>query len=83
MDFLVQTCILVFSAAAIFLVSCKERRHRRWGFICGLVSQPFWFYTTWKHWQWGAFLLSCWYTGSWINGLRNSRAGTGKGEDNG
>ena len=28
----------------------------RWGFVIGLATQPFWFYTSFRHRQWGIFI---------------------------
>lgn len=39
-----------------------------WGSILGLACQPFWFYTTWKHRQWGVFASSIIYTFGWSIG---------------
>jgi hypothetical protein len=30
----------------------------RWGFVLGLATQPFWFYTSLRHRQWGIFIAS-------------------------
>jgi len=69
-DHISQVLILVIGGAAIWLVSRLEE-WKRWGYILGLISQPFWFYTTWKHSQWGLFILSVWYTYSWGLGVYN------------
>jgi hypothetical protein len=29
-----------------------------WGFVIGLAIQPFWFYTSFRHRQWGIFIAS-------------------------
>ena len=41
----------------------------RWGFIIGLVTQPFWFYTSFRHRQWGIFIASIFYTFGWAMGV--------------
>ena len=67
-----QIGIIVFGATAIFLVGLKDNNPwRRWGFVFGICSQPFWFYTTWQAEQYGIFALSIFYAGSWINGFNN------------
>lgn len=66
-----QIGIAIFGVAAIFFVGMKTREWRRWGYACGLCSQPFWFYTTWKHEQWGIFALAVFYTISWLVGFYN------------
>ena len=67
---IVQLSIMIFGGIAIYLISLK-RKCRRWGYIFGLISQPFWIYTTFKNNQYGMFILSLWYTYSWINGIYN------------
>ena len=67
-----QLGIVIFGAPAILLIGLKDDQWRRVGFLLGLLSQPFWLATTWQGGQWGAFALSCFYTLSWANGLRNN-----------
>lgn len=69
-DIICQTFIVFFGCGAIWLVSRKET-WRRWGYILGLMSQPFWFVETIQYQQWGMLLLSCWYTYSWGQGIYN------------
>lgn len=66
-----QIGIAVFGVAAIFFVGRKELKWRRWGYVCGLCSQPFWFYTTYVHKQWGIFALAFFYAIAWIVGFYN------------
>ncbi|MDY6970242.1 MAG: hypothetical protein SVR08_16535 [Spirochaetota bacterium] len=70
MDNISQIGIVVFGCSAIWLVGRKEH-WSRWGYIIGLISQPFWFYTSIKSQQWGIVLVSCWYTYAWCQGLWN------------
>jgi nicotinamide riboside transporter PnuC len=67
---IVQISIFVLGATAIWFVSRRER-WSRWGYIIGLISQPFWLYTTIKNQQWGMVALSVWYTYSWFQGIWN------------
>lgn len=64
-----QTAILILSAVAIWLLSCKEAG--RWGWIVGLAAQPFWLYETFHAAQWGMFANSIAVTGIYARGLRN------------
>ena len=66
-----QLGIIVFGPLAIFLVTARNPKVRRWGYICGLCSQPFWFWTTAIHEQWGIFALSVFYAFSWAKGVWN------------
>ena len=65
-----QIGILIFGCTAVWLVGRKEQ-WKRWGYICGMCSQPFWFYSAYQAEQWGIFLLCVWYTYSWGQGVWN------------
>ena len=41
----------------------------RWGFVIGLATQPFWFYTSFRHRQWGIFVASIFYASGWAMGV--------------
>ncbi|MDO8655330.1 MAG: nicotinamide mononucleotide transporter [bacterium] len=64
-DIISQIGIATLGVAAIILVAKKNR----WGFVLGLLSQPFWFITSFINEQWGIFFLSIIYMGSWILGI--------------
>lgn len=65
-----QVMIFIMGAAAIWFVSRKED-WKRWGYIIGLASQPFWLFTSFTTKQWGIFALSIWYAYSWGMGVYN------------
>ena len=65
LDEIAQIGIAVFGVAAIILVAKKNR----WGFVFGLISQPFWLVTSYLNKQWGVLLLSVIYVGSWAYGI--------------
>ena len=64
-DTISQIGVAIFGITAIILVSKKNK----WGFVLGLLSQPFWYITSFINEQWGIFFLSIVYTGSWILGI--------------
>lgn len=64
-DAIAQVGITIFGASAIILVARKNK----WGFVLGLVSQPFWLITSYLNKQWGVFLLSAVYVFSWAYGI--------------
>jgi len=64
-----QIGIALTSVLAIWFSQCKSFKIRRWASICGLVGQPFWFYTTYTHKQWGIFFLTFVYTAAWGKGF--------------
>jgi len=65
-----QIGILLFGCSAVWFVSRKEK-WMRWGYILGVLSQPFWLWTSITHEQWGIAILSAWYTYSWSMGIYN------------
>jgi nicotinamide riboside transporter PnuC len=64
-DNISQVVIMVTGIASIILVAKKNK----WGFLIGLLAQPFWFYTTTVNKQWGLFLLTIAYTFVWSYGI--------------
>jgi len=67
-DIVLQVAITVLSLAAIAMISTTGTWHR-WGFVVGLISQPFWILATWRARQWGMFGLSVIYVFVWIFGI--------------
>ena len=64
-DTIAQVGIAVLGVTAIILVAKKNK----WGFVFGLLSQPFWFITSFINEQWGIFFLTIIYSGSWLLGI--------------
>jgi nicotinamide riboside transporter PnuC len=60
-----QIAIAILGVTAITLIAKKNR----WGFVIGLISQPFWLYSSYENKQWGIFLLSVIYIFSWAFGI--------------
>ena len=60
-----QAAIFILGTGAIILIAKKNK----WGFVAGLLSQPFWFITSYTNEQWGVFLVSIIFTGSWCLGI--------------
>lgn len=65
-----QIIIALTSGGAIWFTTRKET-WSRWGYILGLLGQPFWFYETYTNDQWGLFALTVFYTYSWCQGIYN------------
>ena len=65
LDTIAQIGITIFGVSAIILVARKNK----WGFVLGLISQPFWLITSYMNKQWGVFLLSAVYIFSWAYGI--------------
>lgn len=66
-----QLFIGIFGLTAIILVNARSAEFQKWGPIFGLLSQPFWFYSTFQAEQWGIFGLSFIYTFLWMRGFYN------------
>jgi hypothetical protein len=71
MDFLAQFGIVVFGCSAVWLVGRKDKKISRWGYVAGLLSEPFWLYTAVSNDQWGIVVLAVWYTYAWGSGFLN------------
>jgi len=69
MDFS-QIVIFIFGSLSIWFVSRKEK-WKRWGYIFGMIAQPFWFYVSIENKQWGIVAVSFIYTYSWGMGIYN------------
>ncbi|MFC1686719.1 nicotinamide mononucleotide transporter [Patescibacteria group bacterium] len=67
LDLIAQVGLTILSVSAIILVAKKNK----WGFVVGLISQPFWFITSLANEQWGVFITSIIFTFSWIFGIYN------------
>ena len=65
LDTVSQVGITLFGVTSIMLVAKKNK----WGFVLGLLSEPFWFITSIANKQWGIFALNFVYTGTWIFGV--------------
>lgn len=72
MDMFVQISILVLSLGGMFLVNDHRPQWRKFGPVLGLMGEPFWFYTTYTHHQWGIFASAFVYTFAWGRGFYNS-----------
>ena len=59
-----QLIILIFGSLAIALIAQKSESVQFWGFVCGLVSEPFWLIEAWRTGQWGVVILAA-YWGVW------------------
>lgn len=67
LDTLSQIGITLFGIGAIVLVARKNK----WGFVLGLLSQPFWFTTAFLNDQWGIMAINLIYAGTWTYGIYN------------
>lgn len=64
-----QTGLLICSLAAVWFSTYTERHVLRWVQVFGLAAQPFWFYDSYVHAQWGIFAMSFVFTGIYFRGF--------------
>lgn len=67
MEIASQAGIFVGALSVFFL-----GRGNRWGFALGLAVQPFWYYTSFIHGQWGLMAASVIYTYGWVEGFHRT-----------
>ena len=67
---MIQLLICISGVTSILLINLKNK-YSKYAPILGLLSQPLWFYESYKAEQWGIFILSFGYTASWGLGLYN------------
>ena len=70
LDIISQSFIFIFGVSAIFMSQSPNIKIRKWACIAGLIGQPFWFYTTIIHQQWGMLLMCFFYTYAWSRGIK-------------
>jgi hypothetical protein len=70
LDRCLQIAIAVLSIAAAYMVA-SEGPWQRWGFVVGLLSQPFYFAATWRARQYGMLIVAIFYVGAWVQGIAN------------
>lgn len=71
MKVLNQVMIFVLSALAGLLVAQADDEMRKWGYIVGLASEPFWFWASIESRQWGVFGGCVVWTVIWAIGCWN------------
>jgi hypothetical protein len=67
---IVDVAIVIFSGFSIWALASKRYRL---GFISALCGQPFWIFLTFSAGQWGAGLISIWFTANHARGLWEHR----------
>jgi hypothetical protein len=71
---ILQLIILINGIGTFWFIGSKSSTARIVGFSWGIIGQPFWFYETAKHHQWGFFVLSCFYFFAYVRGIKNNWA---------
>ena len=70
LDTLSQVAIVVLGGGSTWVLS-RKGEWRKWGYLLGLLSEPFWLYTMVVAKQWALLPLVGWYTYSWSCGVLN------------
>lgn len=64
-----QLFLASFGLLAVWCLSRNRLSTRRYGYIFGLCSQPFWYWTTFNNGQWGLFILTGCYSVIYCRGF--------------
>ena len=64
-----QIFIAVTEVIAVFLLNGSNVERKKYGAIFGLAGEPFWFISSYKTGQYGAFFLCFVFTGIFINSI--------------
>ena len=65
LDFVAQCTVPVLGITAGMMVACKKK----WGFVIGLASQPFWITTAIINHQWGSLVSAVFFVFVWAFGI--------------
>ncbi|MBP8150223.1 MAG: hypothetical protein KAY21_10940 [Limnohabitans sp.] len=64
-----QLAIMLTGVSAAWILNGPEGRARRYACLIGLAGQPFWFWSTWSHGQWGMFIVTAGFTLAYLRGV--------------
>lgn len=53
------------------VIVSQSQKLKRYACLLGILTQPFWFYTSFVNEQWGIFAATFFYTGGWMLGIYN------------
>lgn len=71
-DIFIQAGILILGGFAVALLAHKEASVRKWGYVTGLASEPFWIYAAVTTDQWGVVLIALWWAWWYYKGALNN-----------
>jgi len=66
-----QLPMFIFTCAAFAILAAKDEKVQRWGYVCGLAAQPFWFYTSYLYYDLTIFVVSVFVTIQHVRGIIN------------
>ena len=71
---MLQAALLIINGLAIARLISDQRKWRLVGCWLGLAGEPLWLWTSWTNGQWAIVILSVWYAGVFIAGIKRNRA---------
>lgn len=72
LTFIVQFILFGLSGYSIYLTQHRSKDKRKQACLYGLISSPFWIYSSWTSQLWGIFALNIYCTYSWLVGFYNN-----------
>jgi hypothetical protein len=65
-----QFFIAATELIAMYLMQSNKYSDRKYSSIFGLLGQPFWFYASYTHEQWGSLFIGFFFTALWIRNFK-------------
>jgi len=79
---MLQAALLIINGLAIACLISDKSKWRLLGCWLGLAGEPLWLWTSWTNGQWAIVILSLWYAGVFIAGIkRNGKKNANKQEN--
>ena len=72
LDHVAQAMLMIATCGSYVFFSRRNGRLWRWGYVVGLIGEPFWLYASWTTGQWGVVGVALWTTVFLAIGLRNN-----------
>lgn len=66
-----QFFIAATELIAMYLMQSNKYTDRKYSSIFGLLGQPFWFYASYTHQQWGSLFIGFFFTALWIKNFKS------------
>jgi hypothetical protein len=66
-----QFFIAATELVAMYLMQSNKYTDRKYSSIFGLLGQPFWFYASFTHQQWGSFIIGFFFTALWLKNFHS------------
>jgi hypothetical protein len=66
-----QFFIAATELIAMYLMQSNKYTDRKYSSIFGLLGQPFWFYASYTHEQWGSLFIGFFFTALWVKNFKS------------